>query len=63
MTSDRPYRKALSLDVAMKELTDHAGAQFDPAIVPVFVELLAQGAFPFFTAISVKSGQTVSVAA
>jgi len=48
MTSDRPYRKALSLDIALKELADHAGTQFDPAIVPVFVDLLANGEFPFF---------------
>jgi putative nucleotidyltransferase with HDIG domain len=63
MTSDRPYRKALSLDVAVKELTDHAGAQFDPAIVPVFVELLEKGAFPFFAAGSIKSDLTVFAAA
>lgn len=48
MTSDRPYRKALSLDVTLKELTDNAGKQFDPSIVPVFVELLLNGEFPFF---------------
>lgn len=48
MTSDRPYRKALSLDLALKELTDYAGTQFDPAIVPVFAELIANGEFPFF---------------
>ena len=63
MTSDRPYRKALSLDIAMKELTDHAGAQFDPAIVPVFVELLRQGSFPFYTAIATNTNQAVFVAA
>ncbi len=48
MTSDRPYRKALSLHVALKELTDYAGSQFDPAIVPVFVDLVLNGEFPFF---------------
>jgi HD-GYP domain-containing protein (c-di-GMP phosphodiesterase class II) len=52
MTSDRPYRKALALDIALKELTDNAGSQFDPAIVPVFIELLEEGAFPFFAAAS-----------
>ena len=40
MTSDRPYRKALGLEVAIKELTDHAGSQFDPSLVPIFVRLL-----------------------
>jgi HD-GYP domain-containing protein (c-di-GMP phosphodiesterase class II) len=48
MTSDRPYRKALPLDVAVKELVDNRGTQFDPEIVPVFVELLENGSFPFF---------------
>lgn len=48
MTSDRPYRKALALDIAVKELVDNRGTQFDPAIVPVFVELLENGTFPFF---------------
>jgi HD-GYP domain-containing protein (c-di-GMP phosphodiesterase class II) len=48
MTSDRPYRKALSLEIALKELTDNAGTQFDPAIVPVFIDLVVTGEFPFF---------------
>lgn len=52
MTSDRPYRKALALDIALKELHDNCGMQFDPAIVPVFIELLEQAAFPFFAAAS-----------
>ncbi len=40
MTSDRPYRKALPTEVAIKELRDNAGTQFDPELVPIFVELL-----------------------
>ena len=48
MTSDRPYRKALHLDVAVKELLDNRGTQFDPEIVPVFVALLEKGTFPYF---------------
>jgi putative nucleotidyltransferase with HDIG domain len=50
MTSDRPYRKALHLDIAIKELLTHKGTQFDPEIVPIFVKLLEGGAFPFFAA-------------
>src|SRR5467141_2726964 len=33
MTTDRPYRKALSLSRALEELTKHAGRQFDPKLV------------------------------
>ncbi|HOV78591.1 MAG TPA: diguanylate cyclase [Bacillota bacterium] len=40
MTSDRPYRKALSHDQAVKELRKNAGIQFDPYLVNRFVELL-----------------------
>ena len=33
MTTDRPYRKALSLQRALEEITKHAGRQFDPKLV------------------------------
>ena len=38
ITSNRPYRKGQSTDKALKELEAHAGAQFDPDIVKVFVK-------------------------
>ena len=37
MTSDRPYRKALSRDYAIEELKRCAGQQFDPEVVEAFV--------------------------
>jgi diguanylate cyclase (GGDEF)-like protein len=40
MTSDRPYRKALSKKTAMKELKRCSGTQFDPSLVEAFVKLL-----------------------
>jgi len=40
MTSDRPYRKALTDDEAIKELNKAAGTQFDPKVVKLFVEIL-----------------------
>jgi putative two-component system response regulator len=36
MTSDRPYQKALSFDIAASELKKHSGRQFDPRIVAIF---------------------------
>jgi HD-GYP domain-containing protein (c-di-GMP phosphodiesterase class II) len=41
MTTDRPYRDALSLDVAIAELRRCAGTQFDPAVVDALVEAVA----------------------
>jgi diguanylate cyclase (GGDEF)-like protein len=40
MTSDRPYRKAMSLDEAHAELRRHAGSQFDPRVVEALLEVL-----------------------
>jgi diguanylate cyclase (GGDEF)-like protein/putative nucleotidyltransferase with HDIG domain len=41
MTSDRPYRKAMSLKRAVAELRRHAGTQFDPAVVEALLDVLA----------------------
>lgn len=43
MTSDRPYRKALSKDVALKELEQHIGTQFDPRVATAFIEMIKNG--------------------
>ena len=40
MTSDRPYRKALSKREAITELKRCAGSQFDPEIVMAFIIIL-----------------------
>ena len=45
MTSDRPYRKALALDIAIAELAENSGTQFDPAIVEIFTSILEDGLF------------------
>ena len=42
MVSDRPYRKALSAEVAKGELRKHAGKQFDPEIVDCFLKVLSE---------------------
>jgi putative two-component system response regulator len=36
MTSDRPYRRGLSMDAAIAELRRCAGRQYDPAVVAAF---------------------------
>ena len=36
MTSDRPYRKAMSAEEALRILRANAGTQFDPAVVDAF---------------------------
>ena len=42
MTSDRPYRKAMPIKTAVKELKEGAGKQFDPKIVDIFVNILKE---------------------
>ncbi len=37
MTSDRPYRRALSREEALRELRRHSGTQFDPDVVEAFM--------------------------
>jgi HD-GYP domain-containing protein (c-di-GMP phosphodiesterase class II) len=39
MTSDRPYRKALSFQVALEEINRCSGTQFDPLVVEAFNSL------------------------
>ena len=39
MTTDRPYRKALSLAEAFAELKACAGTQFDPAVVEALLRI------------------------
>jgi len=39
ITSDRPYRKGRSFAEARAEIERHSGAQFDPAIVEVFLRM------------------------
>ncbi|MBU1726860.1 MAG: HD-GYP domain-containing protein, partial [Candidatus Omnitrophica bacterium] len=42
ITTDRPYRKALPKEVAIKILEENRGTQFDPYVVDVFVGYLKE---------------------
>lgn len=44
MTSERPYRKAMTVNTALDELKKFAGSQFDPVIVDYFVNLVGEQA-------------------
>lgn len=46
MTSDRPYRRALSLESALAEIQRGAGTQFDARVVECLVHLHRDGRFP-----------------
>lgn len=42
MTTDRPYRKALSAAEAIRELKKHAGSQFDERVVQAFIRVIEE---------------------
>lgn len=42
MTTDRPYRRALSRERAIQEITKNAGSQFDPEVVEVFLSAMKE---------------------
>lgn len=43
MTTDRPYRKAMPKNVALAELRDGIGTQFDPVVCAAFIKLVLEG--------------------
>jgi HD-GYP domain-containing protein (c-di-GMP phosphodiesterase class II) len=40
LTADRPYRKAMSNQDAIKIIQDNSGTQFEPRVVEAFIDLL-----------------------
>ena len=43
MTSDRPYRRGMTQEVAFRILKENAGTQFDPVVVEVFERIWHDG--------------------
>ncbi|NLK34007.1 MAG: diguanylate cyclase [Gracilibacteraceae bacterium] len=41
MTRQQPYKPALTINEALNELSLRAGTQFDPALVPVFIDMIS----------------------
>ena len=42
MTSERPYRKKVSIDESIKELEKFSGVQFDPKVVKTLIKLIKE---------------------
>jgi HD-GYP domain-containing protein (c-di-GMP phosphodiesterase class II) len=47
MVSNRPYRPALGVDAAMKEIENGKGTLYDPAVVDACIGLFREGKFSF----------------
>jgi putative nucleotidyltransferase with HDIG domain len=61
MTSDRPYRRALSVESALRELKQGAGTQFDADVVGCLLRLEALGEFPLIPSPSSEELRTLRV--
>ncbi len=59
MTSERPYRTAISPSVALGHLFEESNRQFDPVLVTAFVRTL--GVFPVGTLVLLESGHLAVV--
>jgi len=46
MVTDRTYRQALSISTALNEIERGSGKQFDPDIVPSFIDIVSKNRFP-----------------
>ena len=56
MTSDRPYRKALSLEAVISEIHQYTGTQFDPKVTEPFLRLIEREGESF-----IKKGQKFDI--
>lgn len=59
MTSDRPYRPAISPSTVLRQLFEQGGSQYDPALVAAFVKTV--GIYPVGTLVLLESGHLAVV--
>ena len=59
MTSDRPYRAAMSPSHVLRQLYDEGGSQYDPELVAAFVKTV--GIYPVGTLVLLESGHLAVV--
>ncbi|MBL8404782.1 MAG: HD-GYP domain-containing protein [Dechloromonas sp.] len=59
MTSARPYRAAMSPSLALRQLYEEGGKQYDPTLVAAFVKTV--GIFPVGTLVLLESGHLAVV--
>ena len=59
MTSDRPYRRALSLEMALSEITGGAGTHFHPLVAQAVAEAVEQGVLKVITSQSLYADAPV----
>jgi putative nucleotidyltransferase with HDIG domain len=65
LTSDRPYREGMSVEIAIERIRESSGIQFDPKVVDAFLKLLKEESMerqPFHTGLiseNIESVQTI----
>jgi HD-GYP domain-containing protein (c-di-GMP phosphodiesterase class II) len=47
MSSDRPYRVALGIEAALKEINENKGTKYDASVVDACIKLFKQKGFKF----------------
>lgn len=56
MVCERPYRKAMTIAEAAREIRSHQGTQFDPKVVQAFLEVVRKGKLEAVVASSTRQG-------
>ncbi|MDQ3541498.1 MAG: diguanylate cyclase, partial [Chloroflexota bacterium] len=59
MTSDRPYRRAMSSQTALEEIRRNSGSQFDPHVVKAFEVVWSRQATTRSLPVNVASNEII----